>query len=308
MRAISLVAFAALLQIHCLSIGRVPEMPEGKEERALMRDLTLIVSSGQQLGWTLDDVEVQAAMTNTMMSVCANSDATLATLTAWLAERNRGVDLKREYEAHGESMDAIQEKVIHYRSALLLTEAMKLRAAGKCPFWIKPKGDFKGIQDDNGKFYFSFETGGRFFFRSETRDTMGAGGIMRFMLGRGLSHRVSLRTGLEFSFTAQFADPSTEKPPALIFSTAAPLAVQYRFLSEYLEYELGPLAILDKSKNVVQWGIHTGVGLGISRIRVRNLMPGIIFTVNYQFVPAQQGYQAAHQVSLGARAVLSFGM
>ncbi|MFO1471571.1 MAG: hypothetical protein U1F27_11090 [Turneriella sp.] len=293
---------------RCISVGEIPELPEGASEKSLVRDLAMIVTSHEQTGWTIDELEVRQMLGNSIVSFCAVDATAVENVRVWFDRILKDVDIKKLYEQNGKSLQKIQRVLVLWRSRLLFEEAMKMRNAQKCPFWIDEQKPFPGVQDENHKLLLAFETGGRFYAQREKRDTIGAGGIVRMMVGYGFAHRFAVRTGLEFGFSAQAPDPNSGKASPLVFASAFPITIQHRFLAEYIEYEAGPLAYFDQSRNSLQWGVHLGIGVGVSRMRIRAIMPSVILTVNYQYVPPEGGFVEVHRLSIGARAAFSLGL
>jgi hypothetical protein len=307
MRKISLFLII-FMATRCISVGEIPELPEGDSEKSLVRDLAMIVTSHEQTGWTIDELEVKQMLGSSTVSFCAVDSGAVENVRQWFAKVLAGFDPKKEYEANGRSLRKMQSKLVLWRARLLFEEANQMRSSGKCPFWIDEQKPFPGVQDEKKKILLAFETGGRFYAQREKRDTIGAGGIVRFMVGYGFTHRFAMRTGLEFGFSAQAPDPSSGKASPLVFASAFPVSFQHRFLAEYIEYEAGPLAYFDQSRDSLQWGVHLGVGVGVSRMRIRAIMPSVILSVNYQYVPPQGTFVEVHRLSIGVRAAFSLGL
>lgn len=302
------IGFALFFASHCISVGEIPELPPGESEKSLVRDLAMIVTSHEQTGWSIDEIEVKQMLSSSIISFCGIDDEALERTRVWFDQVLKDFDPKKAYEENGKSLTKIQKRLVLWRSRLLFLEASKVRAAGKCPFWIEQQKPFPGVQDEMQKVLLAFETGGRFYAQREKRDTIGAGGIVRMMIGYGFTHRFAMRTGLEFGFSAQAPDPNSGKASPLVFASAFPISFQHRFLAEYIEYELGPLAYFDQSRNSLQWGVHLGLGVGVSRMRIRAIMPSVILTVNYQYVPPQADFVEVHRLSIGVRAAFSLGL
>lgn len=307
MRRVLFIAVLAFFA-RCISVGEIPELPEGAAEKSLVRDLAMIVTSHEQTGWTIDEIETSQMLGTSMVSLCAIDQQAMDNVRSWFDMVLQGKDPKLLYEQNGKSLRKIQRVLVLWRARMLFQAAEKLRSAGKCPFWISPEKNFPGVQDENQKFLLAFETGGRFYAQRERRDTIGAGGIVRLMAGYGFSHRFAMRIGMEFGFSAQAPDPNSGKASPLVFASAFPITFQHRFLAEYIEYEAGPLTYFDQSRNTLQLGIHAGIGVGVSRMRIRAIMPSVILTINYQYVPPQDSFVEVHRLSIGVRAAFSLGL
>ncbi len=279
--------------------------------RALVRDTMRVVDTQDQLGWTVDELEVPEVLGDTMQSACRvrpeDRREALAWLDASLAER--GEDLGAEYVRSGRDLDAVETLWLLHRTRTVLRKAARWADDGKCPFYWEVDPDYSGLQGLAGQPVLVFEGGGRLFGQWEDgRGGFGGGGASRLLFGLGLDDRRTLLAGVEIGGAGRLTSLDLGQRlevPELVFIASAPVQLRLHGLSEHLDLEAGPLAYINQLREDVQWGGRVGVGVGFSRLRVRGVLPTVTFAMNYDFIPPSGSLPEVHQVAAGFRAGVS---
>jgi len=124
-------------------------LPPEPSERALVRDMVHIVQARDQVGWALDDLEVQAALPDAMASACRVQPATRTTALEWLDGHveELGGPVEQAWRDRGKKLSAVSDLWLYDRTRLLLRTADRWAHDGKCPFWLEPEREFTGLQD-----------------------------------------------------------------------------------------------------------------------------------------------------------------
>jgi len=297
------------LVLLAVSVGCAPLLPtEDPVQRALVRDVARVVDTRTQTGWLVDDLEVRAVLSDALDSACRVAPQSRSASLAWLDARidDAGGDPARLWREADEDLGAVDDLLLLRRTRQVLREADTWARDGKCPFWLEPEPEFRGLQGFAGAWLLAAETGGRFYVQWDAgKPGFGGGGGARLLFGRGLSDRTTLIGGLEVGGAGRFTDirfGERVEVPEVVLVAAVPLAVRRHGLSDHFEVELGPMGYVNQLRGEVQLGGRVGVGYGVSRLTLRGLLPGVTFAVNYDFVPAANGFASVHQIGAGLRA------
>jgi len=286
-------------------------LPQEASERALVRDLVHIVQARDQVGWALDDLEVQAALPDAMASACRVRPEARAGALEWLDGhvQELGGPVEAAWRARGRKLAAVDELWLYDRTRLLLRTADDWARQGKCPFWLEPNGGFTGNQDYHRKLVLSLETGGRVYGQAEGRKTgFGGGGGGRLLGGYGITDRFTLMGGFEIGGAGRFTDVRTGERvsvPAVLLFAGVPVVARFHDISDHVDLEAGPIAYFNQLRGKVQVGGRAGVGVGVSRLVVRGILPSLTLSVTYDYIPAERGAPVVHQIGAGLRAGLS---
>ena len=279
--------------------------------RAVVRDVARVVDTRDQIGWTIDDIDVRASLSDAMSSACRVSAEHRAEGIVWLKQaiQEEGGDPAAAYKKAGEDLAGIELLWLLYRTELLLAEAHRWAGDGKCPFFWPVEPEFEGLQGFNGRFLVAAEGGGRLYTQWEDGTAgFGGGGATRVLAGYGINDRYTVLAGVEFGGAGRFTDLKLGEKievPEVIFILAAPVQLRFHGLSDHIDLEAGPIAYLNQTRTSVQYGGRVGAGVGVSRLQVRGLIPTVSFAANYDYIPSANGLPEVHQVAAGVRAGLA---
>lgn len=306
-------ALAGLLAtVLVTTSGCAPLLPSRDRPavRALVRDVARVVDTRDQVGWTVDDIDVRESLSDAMQSACRVAHQERQLALSWLREQvaAEGGDPGAAYEKAGREIDDIERLWLLHRTELVLAEADRWAVDGKCPFfwYVDAAEPFQGLQGFQERFVITAEAGGRFYTQWEAGNPgFGGGGATRILAGWGLNDRYTLLAGLELGGAGRFTDLELGKRldvPEVIILLAAPVQLRLHGLSDHVDIEAGPIAYLNQTRTDAQIGGRIGAGMGVSRLAVRGLIPTVTFAINYDFIPAAHSLPEVHQVAGGVRA------
>lgn len=249
-------------------------------------DVLKIIANQETTGWKIDKYEFEKSMPDVLMSVCQTPPSerlpALAILEADL--RRHGGPLTHRAAKSANPQDN-GERISADRAARLLAEGLR-RAPSECPLTMRPDEDFAGNQTDAKRFTLHAEGGGLFLLQRKGGTTaVGAGGTGRILLGYGFNLRRSLLFGLEFGGNALFQRAGESVNLPLQFTLAAPLVLRHHNVTFQHDLELAPLVYFSDRDTRPSYGVRTGATLGLSTLRIRNIMPwaGITVACEYLF-------------------------
>ncbi len=307
------VTTLALAVSGCASIFRMPPLPPDMPERALVRDLARIADAREQLGWFIDELEVNEAMEDVLKTVCRVEDSGRRRAMGWLGAEilRQGGPIEQAFVDNGNSLDSLETLLLLSRTQGLLNAAEFRVRRGDCPFWLPREPDFREVQGEFRKWILSVEGGGRFYGGLEAGEPgYGGGGAGRGLIGYGIRDRLSVLGAIEGGGVARISgllnDSSDES--TIIIVGAMPVVVRYYYLAEYLEAELGPMGFYYQSSNEFQWGIRSGFSIGLTQKRIKGVAPGLALSIVYDMAPPGNGREWMHQISAGLKAAFSLGL
>lgn len=266
-------------------------LPPDNEEpafKALAADLERIVEAQQSGGWRIDWYEVQDMLPSTLMTVCQVPVATRIRVLAWYERRIAllGGPVEVAFQ-QSKSLSAIKPLVFVTRVRDLLAEANK-RAPKECPFWLTPREDFHGIQNDRHRFNLNVETGGLLQVRkTEGTWTYGGGGVIRGLISRGFEH-TTLLFGPEFAGGAMLK-VGGGGTVVINYFPAIPLVFRMHDRSWHYDVEVAPVALFQANDARFSYGVRFGFGGGVQARRTRGVLPwaGIAFAYETYFPGAR---------------------
>lgn len=295
-----------------------PVLPHGQPDRALVRDVERIVDVRGRVGWLVDESEILAALPDTMKSVCQVPPQARRAALDWLDEKidEHGGDIDLVWRERGKNLGKVDKLLLLTRTRVLLSRANEWARLGRCPFWLEPTMQFRGVHAQGWRFFATIEGGGRFteeFALGTVR--YGGGGAGRLLAGYSFGENWALSTGLEFGGTARFTNlqlGEQSELPELVGLGAAPVVFRWQFgLTAHMELEAGPIAYIDEAtadqvmrevKVQFDWGYRVGAALGGTYVRLnRGVVPKFAVFVTVDHVPGTSGQLSLTQISIGAR-------
>jgi hypothetical protein len=272
---------------------------------AALDDLERIVESTAATGWRVDRYELEAMMPDALASLCSIPEPDRAALGAAVHARLAalGGPVEEAYRRAGGDLDAVEELLFATRVALLVDEAAA-RAPRECPFWVLPSPNFRGLQSNTERLTLNLEGGGLLLLH-HARDprglSFGGGGSGRLLLGYGLDARWTVLGGTEFGGGALFKPQGKTTHLPLQFVAAAPLVLRHHLLTWHHDVEIAPLAFFTEEKGAVSYGARVGAVLGVSGLRVRNVLPWVGVGVAYEIYAKNEVRSWMSQIKGGAR-------
>lgn len=274
----ALLAATAARDTQAAPPGAAREAPRDLAVVGVLIDLEKMVELQQSLGWTIDRYEIEELMPSALMSVCSAPPEARAAALAVLDARIRdlGGPVEEAFVRRGEDLDEVADLLFATRVRALLLEAMR-RAHGansECPFWLRPSPAFRGRETDAFRTTLNLEGGGLVVLESaKDRALLGAGGSARLLLGRGLNERWTFLAGAEFGGTAQLEQTETKTRFPISFVAALPMVLRHNDRTWHYEAEIASLAYFTQDDPRVSPGLRLGALVGVSALRVRNIMP-----------------------------------
>lgn len=262
-------------------------LPPDPGSAVLYRDLQRLVTVEAASGWKIDRLEVDSLLPEALMSVCRVPPAQRFALMRWLDDRITagGGPVEDAFVRSGGDLDAIAQLLETTRVQLTLRRALEV-ADDDCPFWIVPRGDFRGRQISDDRWQLSFGGGGKgiFVYQDDQADVY-FGGAGRALIGRNLGDRWALYAGAEGGASASFPKDEDGGRGALVLGLdlVVPAVVRYRLVNTYLEAEAGYLVrVTEDDIDDLENGIHIGVSVGGRANRQRWFFPGAALGISYE--------------------------
>jgi hypothetical protein len=217
--------------------------PPAPPTRALYRDLERLVTLTQSAGWSIDRLEIEGLLAESLDSVCRVEPARRDELRAWLdAEIARaGGPADQAWRRHDRRLSRIKRLMTLTRIRGVLDRAMTA-AADDCPFWLEPEPDFGGRQISDHRWEVSFGSGGKTnLVRQGGRDDVSFGAASRILAGRVLGAHSALYAGLEMGLAQAYPKDAQgmRSPLVLGFTAVVPAVYRHTFTNVFVEAEAG---------------------------------------------------------------------
>lgn len=296
------VAVAVALVTGACTYGPYPTV---HPQAVLYRDLERVVGFAETKGWTIDRLEVEDALGDALLSVCAVPEDDAVALVTWIDERiaELGDSPAEAWRKAGKDLEPIEPLLTLVRVRALLLGANAAR--GDCPFWIEPSASFRGRQIADDRWQLKLAGGGQGIISlvsGEKAEATGGGGG-RLSLWRHVGARWGFGLGLALAGSADFLRDDMGNRGALIiaFDTYVPLIVRRRWVASWAELEVGPLGHFTEAAPDLVPGLHVGMAFGGSGIRERWLLPSLAVAMSYEFISDSDSGPAQHLIKLGVR-------
>jgi hypothetical protein len=279
-------------------------LPEQPVQRALFQDLRKAVELSDSAGWYVDSSQVKNNAEDILRSACQVDPAKRDDLDAWLSGQimQHGGSAERVYLEHGRDLGAAADLLSLERTRLFLRYGIE-HAADDCPFWLTPRDDFEGVQNDADRWVILPETTG---FGSVVLEgsnaAIGGGGGGRLLFGHGIGPQYMLAIGGEVGGVGAFvANDKGGRSLDTTFVAGVPVLFRWIRYSRILDFELAPMMRLNPGESVLPPGIRASVGGGLATMRASSFMPYAVLWVGYEFHPADDDSPADHSLHIGTR-------
>ncbi len=301
--------WGAVVALAVAVAGCARTLPRGTSESNLYRDLQRMVTIAQTAGWQIDRVEVDELLPDALMSVCRVRPEVRQALLGWLDTRivELGGPVEEAYERRGRKLDKVDELLEFTRVRKVLAASMA-SAASDCPFYVRPRGVFRGRQISDDRWMVSFGGGGQgIISRTDGTSDINFGGAGRLMLGRNFGRSWALLGGMELGGSASFPKDADGDRGSLVFGfdLVFPAVVRLRRVNSYVEIEAGYLTHYTEVEGDGVSGMKVAVAFGGRATRKRWFFPGAVFGVSYERTfPNEMEGAVLHLVKLGFRVAI----
>jgi len=290
-----------VLLVLCASCATLPDQPA---ERALFLDLRKQVELSESTGWVVDRLQLEKNAEDALRSACQVDPALRDDLDAWLSGQIvlNGGPPEKLYAEHGDDVGAASPTISLDRTRALLRYA-DAHAAADCPFWLKPKRTFEGVQGDAHRFVVLAETIGFGSLAIESgQAAFGGGGGGRLLFAHGIGSQFTFGFGGEVGGVGAFTNNGTGgRSLETTFTAAVPLLLRFTRFSRALDLELTPIVRINPGQDVLPPGIRASVGLGLMTMRTSAFMPYVVLWTGYEYHPAIPSSPEDHALLVGTR-------
>lgn len=288
----------ALWLLLCPALARAQDR-EGT--LSLLEDVRRVVAAEEVDDWFTDREALRAIEEHLLPSVCRASlaarDGALAELRA---RRAQAGDAESSFAREGSLTPAVRDALTAERRLRSLEQTLARQA--ECPFWIRPKPGFLGLQSDRKRVTFSVESGGNVQFRyTQQHLTFGAGGSGRLLIGWGFDGKYSLLAGPELGGSALLRPNSNASEFVINYFPAVPIVFRSRMLTWHYDLELAPVALFEADNTRLSYGARAGACFAFTALRRRNVLPWAGLAIGYEYYFEGGGREPTHFVRGGVR-------
>jgi hypothetical protein len=300
--AVRTLPWAPLGLVVSIAAAGCGAMPPTPAARSLYVDAEKVVGTGEQLGWVIDQHEVDEALPEVLPSVCQVPEEDRLSLIRWLEARieAEGGSAEAVYRANGGDLGEVEDLLELERIHMVLMAAE--RAAGEhCPFWLETDEDFEGIHGTRGFTVIAETNGGGGLILRDGQIALGGGGGGRVLPSIGFSETVALGIGVELGGAAAFEETASGSVSVAVqFMGAIPLLLRIRDGLGVIDLEAAPVfRYVDDAVRTP--GFRVAIGYGLSTLRGGGFMPHAILWLGYEFQPPRLDFGAEHSIRLGTR-------
>jgi hypothetical protein len=299
MRRLTSLAFvlASTLVAHAQS-GAALNDSRGRD--GLLADLERIVTTEEGNGWYLDRKNIEAIYAVVLQSVCpASSEARQEAVAHLTAEAARAGDPKVLFARDG-TVSSEVSSALHAQRMHDTLFAVVQGAPADCPFYVRASPGYDGRQTSRNRFTLSLETGSLVQLRQTARTWgYGGGGTARFLAGYGFG-TVSVLGGLELAGGAMLR-PGDSSRFVINYLPAVPVLVRFHGTLWHYDIEAAAVSLLQADDTSISFGGRLGVGIGISALRTRFVIPWAGLAVAYEYYAESGGRPSAHFIRGGVR-------
>lgn len=175
----------------------------------------------------------------------------------------------------------------------------------RCPYWLAAEKNFAGVHADADRWVLLAETmpSLQILLVEGVATRIGGAGLGRILLGRGISHRLTLAAGFETGLASVVGqDSAGELSITPAFAIGLPMLL--RFSDGPLRTDLG-LAFTVRSPDIdfdqVRYGVRWSVGIGVATLRVLGVQPYVMLWSGHEYQLARAGDPGQHGIRIGTR-------
>jgi hypothetical protein len=293
---------AGLLSSSLAACSRT--LPRDPTMAALYRDLERQVTVAATAGWSVDRLEVEAALPAALDSVCRVDPPARLSLLEWLDEEihRRGGPVDVAWRARGRRLSRVADLIELTRIRMVLAHA-DAAAPVDCPFWLEVEEPFRGRQISDDRWQLTIAGGGKAIaIRQGGRADLSFGGGGRVLVGRAFGSRAAVLGGFELGASASFPKDAAGQRGALEIGLdlVTPLVYRHTLTNAFIEVEAGWLGhATEAAPSELAHGIHIGVSIGARALRTRFFFPGVALGASYERTFGEE--DDLTMVKLGAR-------
>lgn len=269
--------------------------------RGLLSDVARIVAAEEVDDWFTDREAWQSVEEHLLPSLCRATPVAREAAVAQLRARHSALgDPKALFARSGQMSKDVTEALTAERELLALERALQRQS--ECPFWIRPRLGFHGLQSDRQRLTISIESGGDVQFRRTQRHwTFGAGGGGRLLFGWGFDGRYTLLAGPQFGGSALLRPNSNASELVINYFPAVPVVFRSRQLTWHYDLEAAPVALFEADNTRLSYGVRVGGAFAFTALRRRNVLPWAGLAVAYEYYFEGGGREPIHFLRGGLR-------
>jgi hypothetical protein len=304
-------AYLSIFLLFQLGCAAAIPLPSGQ---GLAYDLDRVVEAQEQTGWSIDELETNEALKDTLQSLC-RANAQEQQQTRILLDKDllkAGGPSRLQWRSGQRDMRRLRPALRAERNLGLLDFGLLAQKRGACPLGWEAQSPYQTIQDPMARWMFGIQTGGRAYAQVENGVLgAGGGGAGRLIMGPTFNRRWGLLAVLEFGGAGRFESFDLGQPidvPDLLVMPAALLQLRRQFGSYYLFMESGALGFLSKEDPDLRGGLRSAAGVGITRIKVGPVLPTLGAFIGYDRIAAGTSSAVIDQVYTGVNAGFLWGL
>ncbi|MDF3064852.1 MAG: hypothetical protein K0R38_453 [Polyangiaceae bacterium] len=290
--------------VAAVSLLLLPKLSHAEDTegvRSLLDDVARVVRAEEVDDWFTDKEALKTIEEHVLPSVChASVEARQGALASLQQSAARAGDAKALFEQGGVMDDEVDAALTANRRLRGYEQA--LARQNECPFWIRPKVGFHGLQSDRKRLTLSVESGGNVQFRyTQQHLTFGAGGSGRVLAGWGFDGKYTLLFGPEFGGSALLRPNTNASEFVINYFPAVPVVLRSRALTWHYEVEAAPVALFEADNTRLSWGARLGGAFAFTALRRRNVLPWAGLAVSYEYYFEGGGREPTHFFRGGLR-------
>lgn len=280
-------------------------------EEFIYSDIDMIITYQERADWLSDDEMILNLAPRILEVTCQAPLKSLQNLKRRLSEEVEEagrVEVKWRAQLKAglhPTLKTFKEDL--HRERELLSVQFGIDQRSRCPFWLTPKAHFMGVHRDAGRLQLMLETmGSAQVIIKEGESMIGGSGQGRILGVWGLSLNAGLGVGLELGGSSTFPkDEKGQRSVQAMWTTGVPILFRGWWNRLRLDTEVALLArIPDGQWSSPLWGVRVSQGVGVSTLRVVNLLPHFMVWVGYE---SYHGREIIQVVRLGTRVGVSWG-
>ncbi|RYZ02856.1 MAG: hypothetical protein EOO73_30185 [Myxococcales bacterium] len=290
-----------LAAVSLLLLPTLAHAEDAEGAHSLLEDVARVVAAEEVDDWFTDEEALKTIEEHLLPSVCrASVEAREAALVRLQSAHAQAGDAKALFEQGGVVDSRVQAALTAERRLHGYERA--LARQNECPFWIRPKVGFHGLQSDRKRLTFSVESGGNVQFRyTEHHLTFGAGGSGRVLAGWGFDGKYTLLFGPELGGSALLRPNTNASEFVINYFPAVPILIRSRALTWHYELEAAPVALFEADNTRLSWGARIGGAFAFTALRRRNVLPWAGLAVSYEYYFEGGGREPTHFFRGGLR-------